>query len=181
MKIAITGHSRGLGAEFTKFYEQAGHTVFGFSRSNGYDLRDWNIMNNMLDQISDHDMFVNIAKPDFVQTTVLYELWKRWRDKQKTIINISSGIARCPTFPQPLFDDASMDAYRTAKVALNEASLQLAFKSAWPKIILVNPLHLYSDPITQAEQDRLTTWVQTFMSISEEIESNKFYLKEITF
>ena len=92
MKIAITGHTRGLGAEFKKAYEDSGHQVDGFSRSNGYDLRNWDHMQKMLDQISDHDMFINIAKPDFVQTTILYELWKRWKNQHRTIINISSGF-----------------------------------------------------------------------------------------
>jgi short-subunit dehydrogenase involved in D-alanine esterification of teichoic acids len=181
MKIAITGHTRGLGAEFKKAYEESGYQVDGFSRSNGYDLRNWDHMQKMLGQISDHDMFINIAKPDFVQTTILYELWKRWKNQHRTIINISSGITYTPVCPKNLFDDPSMDAYRTAKVSLNEASAQLSFKSFWPKIVLVNPIHLYNDTITVEEQAKLTNWVNTFLLIMTETNNSGFNLKEITF
>lgn len=181
MKIAITGHTKGLGAELKKAYEECNHDVIGFSRSNGYDLRNWALMQKMLDQIADYDMFINVAKPDFVQTTVLYELWKRWRNQQRTIINISSGITHCPTCPDTMFDDPSMDAYRTAKISLNEASAQLSFKSFWPNIVLVNPVHLYGNPITDDEQTKLTAWVQTFLTITTTINHNGFHLQEITF
>lgn len=181
MKIAITGHSRGLGAEFKNYYEIKGHVVTGFSRGNGYDLRDWSKMQKMLDQIQDYDMFLNIAKPDFVQTVVLYELWKRWKDQQKVIINISSVVASLPTCPKNLFDDPGMDAYRTAKVSLNEASSQLSFKTQWPRIVLVNPLHLYGNPPTQEELEKLRAWVQTFDHVMSTTDKNGFTMKEITF
>jgi NAD(P)-dependent dehydrogenase (short-subunit alcohol dehydrogenase family) len=181
MKIAITGHTRGLGAEFKKTYAELGHQVSGFSRSNGYDLRNWDHMQKMLDQITECDMFINVAKPDFVQTTVLYELWKRWKNQQKTIINISSAITYTPVLPKNLFDDPGMEAYRTAKISLNEASAQLSFKSSWPRIVLVNPVHLYSDTITVEEQTKLTNWVKTFVSIMSETNNSGFNLKEITF
>jgi short-subunit dehydrogenase involved in D-alanine esterification of teichoic acids len=181
MKIAITGHTRGLGAEFKKAYEELGHEVSGYSRTNGYDLRNWSCMQKMLDQIADYDMFINVAKPDFVQTTVLYELWKRWKNQQRIIVNISSGITYAPTCPKDLFNDPSMDAYRTAKVSLNEASAQLSFKSFWPKIVLVNPVHLYSNPILTEEQTKLTNWVKTFLLVASEINNQGFNLKEITF
>ena len=181
MKIAITGHTRGLGAEFKKAYENSGHEVAVFSRSNGYDLRNWDHMQKMLNQIIEYDMFINIAKPDFVQTTILYELWKRWKNQERVIINISSGITYTPICPKNLFDDPNMDAYRTAKIALNEASAQLSFKSFWPKILLVNPVHLYGNPISVEEQAKLTNWVKTFLAVTSEIDTNGFNLKEITF
>lgn len=158
-----------------------GHTVLGFSRSNGYDLRDWSIMQKMINQIQDYDIFINVAKPDFVQTTILYELWKVWKNQHKTIINISSGITYSPVCPKPLFDDPAMDAYRTAKISLNEASSQLSYRSTWPKIILVNPSHLYSQPPTPEEQEKLSRWTQTFINILAEVDKNQFDLKVINF
>lgn len=181
MKIAITGHTKGLGQQLQLVYEQQGHTVTGFSRSNGYDLRNWSNMQTMLNQITDYDMFINVAKPDFVQTTVLYELWKLWRDQSRTIVNISSVVAIAPVLPVNLFNDPGMDIYRTAKVSLNEACRQLAFKAMQPNIVLVNPMHLYSYPITEAEQHRLTAWVNLFVSIMNQMQSNGFSLKQITF
>lgn len=181
MKIAISGHSKGLGAELTNNYIDMGYTVSGFSRSNGYDLRNWSLMQKMIAQIRDHDVFINIAKPDFVQTTILYELWRDWKDQHKTIINISSGITYLPVCPKELFNDPSMDAYRTAKVSLNEASAQLSFKSAWPKIILVLPSHLYSHDPTSDEQIKLTKWTKTLIQTLSVINDNQFDLKMICF
>ena len=181
MKIAITGHTKGLGRELKQAYEQQGHTVIGFSRSNGYDLRNWSHMKKMLEQVSDCDMFINVAKPDFVQTTILYELWKCWKTQPRTIVNIGSGIATMPVCPTNLFDDPNMDIYRTAKMSLNEASRQLSCKNLYPKIVMINPLHLYNNPIQESEQQRLTTWVNTLIDIMTQIDNNKFLLKEITF
>ncbi len=180
-KIAISGHSKGLGSEFHKRYTEMGHIVSGFSRSNGYDLRDWSLMQKMITQIRDYDIFINIAKPDFVQTTILYELWKIWRNQNKTIINIGSGITYLPVCPKNLFDDPAMDAYRTAKISLNEASAQLSYKSSWPKIILVNPSHLYGQFPTQDEKEKLSRWTCTLMQILSEMENNQFDLKVINF
>lgn len=181
MKIAITGHTRGLGAELKTAYENQGHEVMGFSRRNGFDLRNWDHMITVLDQVQEHDLFVNLAKPDFVQTTILYELWKRWRGLEKIIINIGSGVTYYPTCPANLFDDANMDLYRTAKVSLNEASAQLCFKSQWPHIVMVNPIHLYSNPIKEDERMKLQRWVKTFISITDTVKTNGFNLKVLTF
>jgi hypothetical protein len=140
------------------------------------------LMQKMITQIRDYDIFINIAKPDFVQTTILYELWKVWRGQRKTIINIGSGITYSPVCPKDLFDDPAMDAYRTAKISLNEASAQLSYKSAWPKIVLVNPSHLYSSqPPTEDEQEKLTRWIETLLKILAEIKNNQFNLKVINF
>lgn len=180
MRIAITGHSQGLGAEFVRAYEADGHTVTGYSRSNGYDLRDWSRMQEMLDQVQDYDLFISCAKPDFVQTTVLYELWKRWRGQNKTIINISSIITYFPTCPPDLFDQPAMDFYRTSKLSLNEACAQLSFKSLLPNIVLIKPGHLYNNPPTEEQLHKLTEWVRVVKNLLHTTQMNNFKLYEIT-
>ena len=180
MKVAITGHSKGLGAEFYRAYTAAGHTVTGFSRSNGYDLRDWSQMQKMLAQIKDYDLLISCAKPDFVQTVILYQLWKLWQGQSKTIINISSILTTMPTNPIGMFYDVDLDFYRTSKETLNNAHSQLMFKSPLPKLILVKPGHLYDNPITDEQQQRLTNWVDTFINLVDTAEQNMFKLTEIT-
>lgn len=180
MKIAITGHSKGLGLELKKAYENKGHEVVGFSRSNGYDLRNWDKMQSMITQVKDYDIFISCAKPDFVQTTTLYELWKHWQGLDKTIINISSILTYLPVCPPNLFNDPSMDFYRTSKLSLNEACTQLSFKNPLPSIILVKPGHLYNNPITIEQQQRLSSWVDTFISMIDLAKQNSFNLQEIT-
>jgi len=135
----------------------------------------------MLDKIQDYDMFISSAKPDFVQTATLYQLWERWRGQDKCIINISSILTYYPTCPNDIFLDPYMDLYRTAKVSLNDASAQLTFKSKLPHIVLVKPVHLYSSPITATEQQKLTLWVNTFKDIMKLTQQNKFNLLEVSF
>ena len=38
MKIAITGHTRGIGKACADVFRH--HTIYGYSRSNGYDIKD---------------------------------------------------------------------------------------------------------------------------------------------
>ena len=181
MKIAITGHSTGLGAEFKSYYESLGHTVLGFSRRNGYDLRNWAKLQSMLEQIKDCDLLISCAKPDFVQTTLLYEIYKLWQGQDKTILNISSALTYFPTTPPHLFNDPMMDLYRTSKLSLNEACAQLSFKSALPHIILVKPEHLYGKIPSPEESIRLTVWVKTLAETLDRARENNFSIKEITF
>lgn len=180
MKIAITGHSKGIGSEFKTYYESQGHTVIGFSRSNGYDLRDWSVLHKMLDQIKDCDMLISCAKPDFVQTTLLYEIWKLWLGQSKTILNISSVLATMPCTPSSMDSDPMLDFYRTSKVSLEEAANQLSVKSALPHIVTVRPGHLYNSPISIDEQQRLTKWVSCLGSILDQARVNSFFIKDIT-
>jgi NAD(P)-dependent dehydrogenase (short-subunit alcohol dehydrogenase family) len=180
MKIAITGHSKGIGREFKSYYEAQGYTVLGFSRSNGYDLRDWDSLQRMLDQIKDFDLLISCAKPDFVQTTLLYEVWKLWQGQPKTILNISSVLTSMPTNPQPFDQDPMIDLYRTSKVSLEEASKQLAFKSLLPYITIVKPGHLYGNVITDDEHQRLIQWVICLNSMIEQAHANSFFIKEIS-
>lgn len=180
MKIAITGHSKGIGAEFKSYYESQGHTILGFSRSNGYDLRNWDLMHKMLAEISDCDMLISCAKPDFVQTTLLYEVWKKWQGQPKTIINISSMLVVTPCTPASMNHDPMLDLYRTSKVSLEEATRQLSFKSELPYITTIRPGHLYSSTISITEQQRLSSWVKFIASMLDQAKSNSFFLKEIT-
>ena len=70
MKIAITGHSKGLGRSVFNHFQAKGHTVMGFSRSNGYDIsKD---QDKILEKIQGFDVFFNNAtNKDKSQTELL--------------------------------------------------------------------------------------------------------------
>ena len=70
MNIAITGHSKGLGYSVFKHFKEQGHTVIGFSRSNGYDIsKD---QDKILEKIQGFDLFFNNAtNKDKSQTELL--------------------------------------------------------------------------------------------------------------
>lgn len=180
MKVAITGHTSGLGSEFARCLEQRNHTVQGFSRSNGYDLRNWTIMQKMLAEINDVDMLISCAKPDYTQSVLLYEAFKLWVGMPKIILNVSSILTYYPDMPETLRSDPMMYFYKNTKTSLNRACAELSSLGQYPKIMLVKPGHLYSNPISDSEQKKLTTWVEFLLNIIEQAHSLGFNIKEIT-
>jgi len=90
MKIAITGHTRGIGQALFKYFES--YSVIGFSRSNGYNISNPADRNNILEQLTDVDIFVNNAYNNFddSQLTLLTSVYNLWQNTDKIIVNISS-------------------------------------------------------------------------------------------
>ena len=84
MKIAITGHSAGIGQALAKIYTEQGHEVIGLSRRIGYNIRS---IPKVASVIESCDVFINNAQVGFAQTELLWEVWNRWRGQNKTIIN----------------------------------------------------------------------------------------------
>ena len=60
MKIAITGHTRGIGKACADVFRH--DTIYGYSRSNGYDIKD---AEDIFKSAEDCDVFINNAySPD---------------------------------------------------------------------------------------------------------------------
>ena len=137
MKIAITGHTHGIGKEFAEQLSKRGHTIIGISRSMGENIRR---IPHTASLIEPCDMFINNAQTQYAQTELLYEVWKRWQDKEKYIWNISTMMTETPINSTPDGqDDLLMSAYRNQKIALENASKQLRFKNSWPNISIIRP------------------------------------------
>jgi NADP-dependent 3-hydroxy acid dehydrogenase YdfG len=96
MKIAITGHTRNIGAGIADEFFAHGHEILGFSRSTGYDLSDPTILNNIIPIIETADVFINNAYVHDSQTLLLKEMIKLWKNTNKTIIHIGSIAALAP-------------------------------------------------------------------------------------
>lgn len=90
MKVAITGHSKGIGGSLYKRFIENEHTVFGYSRSNGFDIGSVESRANILEQSKDIDIFINNAYHPIGQTLLLKEALVRWKNTNTLIINISS-------------------------------------------------------------------------------------------
>lgn len=137
MKIAITGHTAGIGKELTKQLEEKGHTVIGISRREKNNIRR---IEHTASLVEDADLFINNAQSNYAQTELLYELWKRWHGKKKYIWNISTAMTEHPTNTTPdNQDDIVMNMYRNQKLSLEEASKQLRSKCPWPMISIIRP------------------------------------------
>jgi len=137
MKIAITGHTAGIGQAFTKILESRGHEIMGISRRTGENIRRIEHTANLIESC---DMFINNAQTQYAQTELLYAVWQRWQGQEKYIWNISTMMIEQPTNSCPDDqDDITMSQYRNQKIALEEATKQLRFKNAWPSISIIRP------------------------------------------
>jgi NAD(P)-dependent dehydrogenase (short-subunit alcohol dehydrogenase family) len=138
MKIAITGHSAGIGQAFAKIYEQQGHEVIGLSRRNGYNIRSLPKVAGMIEPC---DMFINNAQVGYAQTELLFEVWGRWRGQQKYIVNVGTQMTDLLLPPKEEWDE-----YIIQKKALDLATQLLEQRSEWPRLLLVRPGNIATQP-----------------------------------
>jgi hypothetical protein len=92
MKIAITGHTQGIGLALYNYFSP-NNDIIGFSKSTGYNIADSNHRQCIVDQAKNCDIFVNNAYSDFspdAQLELLKLVHEQWQNSDKLIINISS-------------------------------------------------------------------------------------------
>ena len=120
----ITGGNKGLGLALVNHFN--GNS---YSRSNGYDITDYQQRKVLAQQSLDYDVFINNAFDgpfheswaDFGQTKLLFEVANLWKQHNKLgyIVNIGSVGSESVVAPDPLFET-----YRISKAALKEHSQQ---------------------------------------------------------
>ncbi len=169
MKLAITGHTKGLGAVIAANY----HSV-GFSKSLGYDIQDPAVRTRIVAEASDCTVFVNNAYAGFAQVDLLYELFEVWQDQPKLIINISSnsgdGIKH------------KIHPYAVHKAALDKASEQLAYLDKSCKISTVRPGWLDTTRVAAWDGKKITPshLLQVFDLIIDSWSMKSFTIPTIT-
>jgi NAD(P)-dependent dehydrogenase (short-subunit alcohol dehydrogenase family) len=115
MKVAITGHTSGIGAAIAR---RCQGNFKGFSRSNGYDIAVPEHRARIIAESNDCGVFVNNASCVFAQVNMLYEIHTAWIDLPRLIINISSTASDgIKNHSHP---------YAVYKAALDKASQQLS-------------------------------------------------------
>lgn len=163
MKIAITGHSAGIGQALAKQYEQRGHEIVGLSRRNGYNIRS---LPKVADQIEPCDWLINNAQVGYAQTELLFEISRRWRDvKGKQIINISTMMTL-----NPLVDEANMLEYKNQKQALETAHWDLAHRQEWPQLILIKPGEVLTGEHSGPRACNVDLWAEKVVDTLERID-----------
>ena len=164
MKIAITGHTHGIGKAFAKQLSARGHTIIGISRKDGENIR--RIMHTA-SLIEPTKLFINNAQSYYAQTELLYEVWTRWKKSQvkRWIWNISTIMTEEPINSDvPGQEDIAMSQYRTQKLALEEASRQLRYKSSWPKISIIRPGGVATqEKYLNSNQANVDVWVKSII------------------
>jgi hypothetical protein len=130
-KIAITGHTSGIGLNLFEVFSANGHEVIGYSRRTGSDIEDPAVRKRIIDENADCDIFINNAYSPNGQTKLLEELVAHWDSQPKKIINVSSKLSFFELGKVSVLDD-----YIKQKSQQNEI-IQQRFSAAYPQIMNV--------------------------------------------
>lgn len=142
MKIAITGHTKGIGKAIADLYYT--DEVVGFSRSNGYDITHPGNVARIITESADCDIFVNNAYHDFVQCDLLDGIFDIWRDNpSKTIVNIISR-ARYGLGKAKFYGQTKMELYNKAKTMMFVSNKKC-------RIININPGYVKTDMVAHVD------------------------------
>ena len=164
MKIAITGHTAGIGQALSHALSQRNHEIVGLSKREGHNIR---VIPKIAAKIESCDMFINNAQAGYAQTELLYAVWESWQGRpNKHIWCIGTMMTQCPIdTPVPGQSELSMSAYRTQKLALEQAINQLRWKNDWPCITLIRPGAVATQPgqIPGYPYCDVTAWTNTIV------------------
>ena len=149
MKIAVTGHTKGIGKAIADLYKEQENEVIGFSRSTGYDISSVETINNIITQSIDCDVFINNAYHDFAQCDLLEGIFDKWKDDpNKTIVNIISrakyGLGKAKFYGQ-------------TKIELYTKAKKMMFSDKRCRIININPGYVRTDMVAHIDVKMLTT------------------------
>jgi NADP-dependent 3-hydroxy acid dehydrogenase YdfG len=133
-KIAITGHSNGLGkALFEKFKDH--NFCIGFDLTNGYDISKDSL--KIIEQSIDCDIFINNAYCYDFQVEVAKKWFLAHQNQNHTIINISSLIADPFFHGEKIFPH--LKPHIEEKQKLNEISFEINSTDSLCKSVTIMP------------------------------------------
>ena len=139
MKIAITGHSKGIGKACSDLLS-AEHEVIGLSRSNGYNIDE---VEPIILVANSCDVFINNAYSGIQQSVIFDRLFQMWRnDDMKTIVNINS---------RSKYDGVRTSLYGADKKHLDHIAKSNVFSDMNKRIrvININPGYVDTDMIPE--------------------------------
>jgi NADP-dependent 3-hydroxy acid dehydrogenase YdfG len=160
VKVAITGHTGGIGLAIADAFRARGHEVLGLSRSTGYDLAQ---PERIVEAAAGCDVLVNNRHQynDDSQLQVLFRMTERWRGQDKTIVNLGSRAGECYVLGR-------QDPYSIYKHALDAACQQLSSRADQrPRVVNIRPGWVDTDSVKgqrvpklgAADVARVVMWV----------------------
>jgi NADP-dependent 3-hydroxy acid dehydrogenase YdfG len=175
VKIAITGHTAGIGQALANEYLLDGHEIVGLSQREGNNIRN---TPKICDQIEPCDVFVNNAQAGYAQTELLFEMVKRWSGTRKHIIVISTMMTQDPVSVLPGLE---MDHYRIQKVALEQAVSQIRARRLGVTITLVRPGNIATSPDkTVPLAADVGNWARTLLDLLDMAKNNDLIIPDIS-
>lgn len=184
-KVAITGHSSGIGKGLYDYFTELGCTVTGFDKNNGFDISDKEVVDHLIDITKDYDLFINNAYHHYAQEFIA-KLWHQQHQQESHyIINISSMAA------EPLADIPTnfpwLKEYGKEKYAINKASWEINHSGSKCKSIVVMPGVVqtnFYNPYDTAEQNGLELYnrvieTNSIITVEDLVNTIKLVLQSI--
>jgi hypothetical protein len=162
MKIAITGHTSGLGKSFFDHFSKD-HEIIGLSRSNGYGITE--NQNEIIKIVSDCDLFFNNAHSGITQGFLISRLYNKipvitsgsmgadyshlknqyYKDKKK-IEDIHKTFSKKRTLPMLLLKMGYLENYKDRSVILYQDVIDaVEFWLLNPKVTLLEFDNIFRD------------------------------------
>lgn len=179
MKIAITGHTAGIGRSFAGYLAKRGHEIVGLSKRDGNNIRN---TPKIVAQITECDMWINNAQSGYAQTELLYKVVEVWKDNHsKMIWNISTMMTtqnKLPTI-EGLSSTALME-YKNQKRALEDAHHELKYQG--PRLCLIRPGAVATQPYNQSGTNAadVNQWVSAVCDFYIQCRVNDLWPEEIS-
>jgi len=133
-KIAIIGHTRGIGKAIADLYQKKNYTVVGLSSSNGYDLECSQV--EIMEQLDDCKLIVLNAYVGRGQMTLLKRIYGKFvfEDKKVAVITSTSGT--------PMGEDEELIDPEYAEYCKNKKTL-IEYIEQLQQELLNKPLSVY--------------------------------------
>ena len=164
MKIAITGHKKGIGKAFAEQLSARGHEIAGISRSDGENIRRTAHTASLIEPC---DLLINNAITMYAQTELLFEVWHRWQPSNEVhhIWNISTRVCEQDhdIDIKGLTMRESMQ-YRNQKMALELAHHQLNFQPSNIKMELIRPGSIKTQTFSETDAMPVDEYVKQVLA-----------------
>jgi hypothetical protein len=180
MKIAITGHTAGIGQAFAEFLSSRGHDIIGISKRDGNNIR---VIPKVVEMIDHCDMWINNAQSGYAQTELLYKICERWQGQRKMIWLISSMMTRSSGIPDISgLGQTVIAEYKNQKRALEDAFLELKSIKGAPQMCLIRPGSVATQPGKTADIDSadVNKWVISICEFYILCRENNLWPEEIS-
>ena len=148
MKIAITGHTKGIGKAIVDSLCMT-DLVLGYSRSNGFDISTSEGRDKVVLAAKNSDVFINNAYADFAQVELFNKMLAEWRlNPAKTIVNINSKAHYGP--PANRYAVTKKELAKVAQKALSDNERQC-------RVITISPGYVDTERVANANYKKLST------------------------
>ena len=188
-RVAITGHTRGIGKYLVERLEAQGIEVMGFSKSNGYNIMKESTCKRIVKEALEWkaDIFVNNAYAPGSQVRLLYLFYEAWENKPRQIINMGATSSDSITNFSQMGYNKDWTPYVSDKARLDWASLQLAnqFQKGKCRVTNIKPGMVDTDS-TAWLKDFAEDYMMTADSVAEMLEwivglNNQVQVRSLSF